>query len=229
MTADEADALVAGLFDPAISCVASGLDYSLGALHSQERALVESAVASRQRDFSTGRVLARRLIEARGRPAEPLLRDPDRVPIWPTGIVGSISHTKGLAVAAIAESEMFQGIGIDVEPDEAVGEGVERIVCREVERPWLDLEGPKERGRRCKIVFSIKEAVYKAFYPRVRVFWNFHDVEVDIDLVGESFQARLPESAGRASIPGRIVRRGGWILSAVQIENERSTRARPSS
>jgi len=218
--AAEAAALVEGLFDPAVSCLASGPSWTIDALLSEERELVASAVASRQRDFSTGRVLARRLLEARGLPREPLLRDADRVPTWPPGIVGSISHTQGLVVAAVAASGAFQGIGVDVEPDEPVGEGVERVVCRVAERPWLEAEGDSERGRRCKIVFSIKEAVYKAFYPRVRVFWNFHDVELEIDLEAERFEARLPESAGRPSIGGRVVRRGGWILSAVQVDPE---------
>ena len=74
---------------------------------------------------------------------------------------------------------------------------------------------PVERRRRCRVVFSVKEAVYKAFYPRTREFWSFQDVGVEIDLDAARFSATLPASAGRATIEGRVFRRDGWILSGV--------------
>ena len=94
--------------------------------------------------------------------------------------------------------------------------GLERFVCRPHEREWLEsTTDAVEAGRRCRAIFSAKEAVYKAFFPRLRKFWGFQDVEIKIDFDENRFVAQLPESADRSEIEGRILRRDGWILSAV--------------
>jgi len=80
--------------------------------------------------------------------------------------------------------------------------------------------GEADRGRRCRIVFSVKEAVYKAFYPRTRTFWSFQDVGVSIDLEAGSYLAELPEGTGLAKVTGRVACRSGWIVSAVAVEAE---------
>lgn len=212
--------LLVGLFDSAVTGASSDLKWNAEALAPAEQTLVAHAVESRRREFATGRMLVRQLLEARGVRNFPLLRDDDRVPVWPEGIVGSISHTKNLAVAVIASDDDFCGLGIDVEPDAAVESGIERMICREPELEWVGGGSEEERGTRCRIVFSIKEAVYKAFFPRIRTFWKFQDVEVEIDLEAERFVATLPTSARRDSIEGRVVRRAGWILSAAEIRND---------
>jgi len=193
-----------------------------------ERALVERAVASRRREFATGRRLAHRLMAELGLPDGPLLRDADRVPTWPADVVGSISHSRELAVVAVARAAALFGIGIDVEPDEAVKEGIERIVCTAAESAWLDRvtagQPPAERGRKVKLVFSAKEAVYKAFYPRVRVFWNFHDVTLEIDEGAGRIAARLPASADRKVAEGGFVRAEGVLVSAFVVPHRDAAR-----
>lgn len=210
--------LLAGLLAPRVDGLTAPIQWDCDALLPPEKALVARAVGSRQREFSTGRVLARRLLEQRGVRDFPLLRDADRVPIWPCGIVGCISHTGDLAVTVVASSAEYLGIGIDVERDEPVERGIERIVCRKPEQAWIAEASGSERGRRCKIVFSIKEAVYKAFFPSIRTFWSFQDVGVEIDLARNGFEARLPPSAGLERIEGRLARRSGWVLASVCIE-----------
>ena len=49
-------------------------------------------------------------------------------PIWPKGIVGSISHSKGTCLSAVAKSKDFQAIGVDIEQFNRMKErSVERI------------------------------------------------------------------------------------------------------
>ena len=181
-----------------------------------ERDLIRGVAQKRKLEFATGRILARRLLEDLGHPDFPLLRDPDRVPIWPSDVVGSISHKERLCVVAVASIRDRAGLGIDIEPDQPVTPGLEQRICLPAEEAWAAAEGPSEVGRRCRAVFSVKEAVYKAFFPRVRKVWGFHDVEVSIDLERESFRASLPATAKRADVEGRIFRRQGWILSGVE-------------
>jgi len=186
-----------------------------------ERPFIERAVAGRRREFASGRRLARRLLRELALPECAILRDDDRVPVWPAAVVGSISHSAERVVVALARAESAYGLGIDVEPDEAVKEGIERIVCTGEERAWLDRsapgESPLERARRVKLFFSAKEAVYKAFYPRTRVFWGFHDVTLELDEPAGRLLARLPASAGQPEAEGRFVRLPGTLVSAFVI------------
>lgn len=210
------DHLLDGLFDEGVHATGSALVFGPDDLPAEEGALVASAIASRQREFSTGRVLARRLLARVGKSTGPLLRDDERVPLWPEGVVGSISHCSGFCVVALANREDQRGLGVDVEPDEPVEEGVERIVCRAEEHEWLDgAKDAEDRARRVKLVFSVKEATYKAFYPELRTFWSFQEVGIEVDLEHDRFRASLPEGPDVRVVEGRVARRGGWILSTV--------------
>ena len=216
--------LLEDLFPAGIRASAATIADWVDELLPEERALIEQAIPSRQHEFSTGRRLARQLLAEFGHSEAPLLRD-ERVPRWPEGIVGSISHSstrdasppRTLCVAALAFGKAFRGIGVDCEPDEPVDQGVERVVLRGDEHAWVADAAGEERGRRCRIVFSVKEAVYKAFYPRTRVFWSFQDVIVSIDLERGRYVAALPISAGMPSVEGRVYRREGWILAATVV------------
>ena len=211
------ETLLEGLLPPSVQIAGAPISDHVAALLPEERPFVEKAVAKRQREFATGRVLARGLLARLGHPDFPLLRAEDRLPVWPEGIVGSISHASHACLAAVAESRIAGGIGVDLEPDEPVDVDIERVVCRDGEHAWVAAEGESERGRRRRIVFSVKEAVYKAFYPRTRTFWSFQDVRVEIDLGAERWRAFLPESAGVAEADGRVALRDGWIVSAIAL------------
>ena len=221
------EALVRDLFEPTVRIGIAPVRDELADLSAAERALVEGAVRTRKNEFATGRRLAHRLLAELGVAAGPILRDADRVPIWPEGIVGSISHSRTLAVAALARAAHGSGIGIDIEPDVAVRDGVERVVCTPFEQTWLDSapsitpsdpDPRSDRARWVKLFFSAKESVYKAFFPRIRVFWGFHEVELEIDPVAGRFDASLPASADRQRITGRFARKDGVIVSGVLVD-----------
>jgi 4'-phosphopantetheinyl transferase EntD len=183
-----------------------------------EPAPVLAAAGPRQAEYSTGRVLARRLLHEAGAPLQPLLRRPGgRLPAWPDGFVGSISHSGGICLAAVGSVDTYRGIGIDLEPDAPTRREIDRVVLCGSERDWVAAAGEEkdERSRRARLVFSAKEAVYKAFYPALRQAWRFRDVELEIDLEAARFCAALPEGAGLARVEGRILRRSGWILCGV--------------
>lgn len=182
-----------------------------------ERELIARAVDSRRHEFATGRQLARGLLREFGIADFDLLRDADRVPSWPPAFVGSISHTKDLCAVAVAQAAHYRGIGIDLEPDEPVGEGLEDRICTPIERARFEGASRDERGRSCRTIFSIKEAVYKAFFPELREFWGFQDVEVEVDLAAGRFLAKTPPSTGRSSWEGRVFRREGWLISGIAI------------
>jgi 4'-phosphopantetheinyl transferase EntD len=206
-----------GVFGEDVLVDASALQDCVGDLLEPESSLLLGASPRRRLEIATGRKLARHLLARLGFPSYALLRDADRVPLWPEAVVGSISHKEDRCVVAVAPRGRHGGIGVDIERDAAVKPGLERMICVPSERIWIDAEGPAESGRRCRAVFSAKEAVYKAWFPTLREVWAFRDVEVAIDFARGEFRALLPPSAPEREVWGRIRRCDGWIVSGVEL------------
>ncbi len=96
------------------------------------------AIPARHQEFCLGRAAARAALQQLGRAPVPILRGPQREPLWPDGIVGSITHINGLALAALAERRLSTGIGIDLEHrDRFFPELVDRVAVSEP-LDWLE-------------------------------------------------------------------------------------------
>jgi 4'-phosphopantetheinyl transferase EntD len=161
-----------------------------GDLYPQEAVLVARAVESRRREFLTVRMCARAALAQLGHPAAPIVHDERRAPLWPTGIVGSLTHCTGYRGAAVAHAEDVRAIGIDAEPEASLPDGVAQLVLTAEEREQLrrlSLDSPMAFDR---LVFVIKESIYKAWYPIAGRWLGFHDVTVTIDPPGRSAIAR---------------------------------------
>ncbi|MEV4420566.1 hypothetical protein AB0L40_11415 [Patulibacter sp. NPDC049589] len=61
----------------------------------EEFVAVRHAVETRRREFVTGRACAHRALAALGVPVVPIMSGPNREPLWPEGVVGSITHGSG--------------------------------------------------------------------------------------------------------------------------------------
>jgi 4'-phosphopantetheinyl transferase EntD len=165
-----------------------------GALRPEEACLLsEKAVFKRRLEFAMGRAAAHAALAAIGRDA-PILRGRNNEPLWPPGVVGAISHTESIAVAAAALRSKTEGIGLDVESTARdVSLGITRLVCLPEEREWVE---QSEEGRRARLIslFSAKESVFKAFFPIERVYLEFRDARLT-PLPDGSFSGRLLKRA----------------------------------
>jgi 4'-phosphopantetheinyl transferase EntD len=191
-----------GGLDGRVKVAASAIDCGYDDLFPEERVHVERAVEKRRREFATGRVLARRLLGELGLVPSPILPAEDRSPIWPFGVVGSISHTIGVCAAVLARSEDARGIGVDVEARKALKPELHEMVLRPSEQAWLRGLPEAERGLYAMLVFSAKECTYKCQYPLTRVVLEFEEVELEIDRAAGRFSARIlhREAAERAGV-----------------------------
>jgi len=189
-----------------------GLVGTLADLLPGERGYVESSVPSRQIEFATGRLLARKLLRDLGYPDTSIERDDDRVPVWPSGVVGSISHTDSACLVAVSSDPSLLGVGVDVEVDEPRTQRFLERITSAVERARFT--DPSAALQAVTQIFSIKEAVYKACFPALREHWGFKDVDVTLDSGSQRFRAALPTSAGGA-IEGVWRERDGriWTLA----------------
>lgn len=102
-------------------------------------------------------------------------------PVWPNGYVGSISHCRSLAIAVVASSvSPITQIGVDVEEAEPLDPSLWDSICTPGEMRWLrDQTTPSLWA---KVLFSIKEAAFKAHYPLIRRAFDFQDFEVRIEV-----------------------------------------------
>jgi 4'-phosphopantetheinyl transferase EntD len=142
-----------------------------------EDAAVEKAVDSRRREFFTGRTCARAALVALGR-SPVALPQAGRRPVWPAGVVGSITHTRGFIGATVARTDAVAGIGLDAESGLIRDRGVLEAVLTDEE--LLDLEAlpPAERHVAATLSFSAKEAFYKALPWDLAEGVDFRDVRV---------------------------------------------------
>ena len=194
-----------------VACRWSPLTRTVEDLLPEESAVVARAVEKRQREFATGRYLARSIMADFGIRDFPLLNDSDRVPVWPAGFIGSISHCDDLCVVAVArQRHRLKGIGVDVEPDAPLEAELWPLIATAGELDWVRSQDEMAPGRLVRLIYSAKEAVYKSLFPTCRLPLAFCEVEVDLSLQDRRFTYRLaPEDRNaREKLP--LTGGGGW-------------------
>ncbi|GAB3967057.1 4'-phosphopantetheinyl transferase superfamily protein [Actinoallomurus acanthiterrae] len=193
-------------------------------LFPEEEALLARAVDKRRREFTTVRACARTALARLDVAPAPILPGEGRAPIWPAGIVGSMTHCDGYRASAVARARDLLTIGIDAEPNGPLPDGVLEAVSRPEERVWLtDLLATEPGVRWDRLLFSAKESVYKAWFPLTRRWLGFEDASVTVDPEAGTFAAVLtvtpPEVDGRplTGFTGRWLARDGLIVTAITL------------
>lgn len=189
------------------------------ALLPQERELIEGATAVRIVEFATGRHCARTALATLdpGLAGVPLLRDRRGAPEWPPGVVGSVTHCAGWTGAVVARSRGSRfgrgvaAIGLDAEPIAPLPAGVLEVVASVEEREALARLGAERPGIPWDtVLFSAKEAAYKAWYPLTGTVLDHGAVAVDLS-PGGSFMGLASAHDARGRLLVHRVR-GRWRL-----------------
>ena len=116
-------------------------------------------------------------------------------PLWPDGIVGSITHCPGFCAAAAAPSSIVLGLGIDVEVYDRFTWDIAAVVCLPEELEALQSVETEVQIATLARIFSAKESVYKCVYPWIERILNFHDIRIRL----------LPEQRFEAQIVGEML------------------------
>ncbi|MBN8429995.1 4'-phosphopantetheinyl transferase superfamily protein [Microbulbifer salipaludis] len=119
-----------------------------------------------------------------------------RNPLWPNGVVGSISHTDVVAVCAVGLRTGLDYLGIDREAlmSARVCDEVAPVVSSRPERERLCAGGLSEQAA-TTLIFSAKESLFKALYPLVRDYFGFEVAEATALCLEEQILVlRLSES-----------------------------------
>jgi 4'-phosphopantetheinyl transferase EntD len=167
------------------------------ALLPEERPLVANAVERRRREFEEGRDCAHRVLSRLGWAGFPVLSGKNREPLWPPGVIGSITHCDGYVAAAagrVADLRGIRGLGIDAEVRSPLAPEVGRLVLTEREQVLMSTP---EGATHATSIFSAKEAIYKCWFPLTGRWLDYQDAEIDLDVGTGRFEVRLlPSAAG---------------------------------
>lgn len=223
--------MIERLLPAGVAAAESTVDVGLAELWPAERAAIASAVAKRQAEFATVRHCARQALAALGQPPAPILPGARGAPGWPAGIVGSMTHCRGYRAAVLARASAWAGLGIDAEPDTALPAGVLELVAGPRERRQLAELGSSQHWD--KLLFSIKEAVYKAWFPLTGQWLDFHAVSVRLAPDAGWFRADLQvpgpllDGAELTGFDGRFAFEQGLVLAAVAVPGPARATAGP--
>lgn len=141
-------------------------------------AFVVKSAPARRRSFVAGRLCAERALAQLGHHPASVPRGRAGEPIWPLGTGGSITHNELIACAAVTSRTSATALGIDSEVivDAAGCPAIEQLCCTEHERvQWAAVAN---RFLTVTLIFSAKEAYYKAISPTVLRYVDFGEVEV---------------------------------------------------
>jgi 4'-phosphopantetheinyl transferase EntD len=224
------------LLPPSVrSRAAYGDELDHAPLFPEEAAAVTKAVARRRAEYAAGRACARAALTALGLEPGPIPRDTHRgAPVWPDGIVGSITHCDGYRAAAVARTTDILTLGIDAEPHGPLPDGVlDVILATGTESAALAELTDRAPGIHWgRLLFSAKETVYKAWYPYHRRMLGFKDAELlftrDPDAPDRGgYTARLlipgpllAEGTGPDLFTGRWIARNGFVVTAIVVPDD---------
>lgn len=210
----QAQAVIAALFDDTVAVATTDPHAPQPALLADEGEHLRNAVPKRKREFVGGRAAARSAMARLGLKPVPIPVQSSRAPQWPDGVWGSISHTDTLCAAAVTK-EPFS-LGLDVERDSDLKPQLLSTICSEAE--LVRIAGP-DQLRLAKLIFSAKEAAYKAQFPLTGQVFGFDHMDILLDLQARVFTATFVKAVGIFGkgdrFCGRFDRVAGHLVTGV--------------
>jgi len=176
-------------------------------LPAPEEALVEKSAPKRRREFALGRACARSALEKLGHGGAVIGRAANGAPLWPQGIIGSITHTRDYAAAVVGEARRFSGIGVDAERVGGVTQDLWPRLFDDAERAHLMGLDETDQPVIATLIFSAKEACYKAWGGTGAL--AFRDIRVTPG------SDRFTAVRGCEILQGRYAVEGDLMLTAV--------------
>ena len=162
---------------PFISQYFTDVFKSYSDLFPAERIFVERALAKRRSDFATGRFCARQALNQLNNIQPAIMQGEGKEPIWPKGIVGSISHSKNMAGAVVASQNDVAAIGMDIETIGGITHEMWDLIFDKTEQ-HLIRNKKEDQALWATLLFSLKESFYKLQYPLTGQFLEFSDVTI---------------------------------------------------
>lgn len=148
-------------------------------------ASLSRAVPKRRAEFLAGRVIAHKALRELGAKAGAIGRGAFGEPLWPHGIRGAITHSKGHVAVWVTTENWHPGLDAEHMPAASAIAAIRSGVLTESERArTLSL-------RDHVAVFSAKEALFKALFPLVGKRFGFGAAELSSPVADGSLRLTL--------------------------------------
>ncbi|WP_323763810.1 4'-phosphopantetheinyl transferase family protein [Marinovum sp.] len=175
------------------------------------------AVPKRRAEFLAGRLLAREALARFGR-AGAIGRDAHGAPVWPEGVQGSISHSHGTVGVWLGQGAATLGLDLEALADPRATRAICHTVLTGGDRALI---GDSPDAALATAVFSAKEALYKALFPRIGRFFGFDHAEI-VEIRADGLALRLAKPLSTDWPAGRgfsIAQhwRAGTVISQCEI------------
>ena len=157
-------------------------------------AALANAVAKRRAEYLASRYCGQELL-GQMQAASTIIGTHERVPQWPTGWRGSISHSDKYAMVVIAPESAGLMPGIDIEQwqPEIMLETAGMFASPEEQQLLSALAMPYPQA--LLTIFSAKESLYKSQWPEVRRYFDFQAAKVThVDEAEQRFTLTLTET-----------------------------------
>lgn len=175
-----------------------------------------TAVPRRQAEFAAGRAAARLAMAALGIGPARIGVASDRAPVWPAGLTGSISHSATACLAVVGRASHWRGIGVDIELASPLETDLWPGILREEERTALGSTATLA----AKLIFTAKEAVYKAQYAQSQTLFGFETLSIQLGASDftATFMQPVPHFPAGSCLHGQHITAQGHLVSLVLIK-----------
>lgn len=175
---------------------------------------LDKAVEKRRAEFLAGRTVAQAALSALGRGAEQIRVGTNREPIWPEGIAGSIAHSSTRCAAVISDrADMMIGVDIEDVARAAALDSIFQVTLLTDETRLIRKQDVMPAAVLATLVFSAKETLYKALFPKVRRFFGFDHAELIAPPDAYGLKLRLIQRLDARFCEGREFEIGYKILA----------------
>ncbi|PPC06107.1 4'-phosphopantetheinyl transferase superfamily protein [Acinetobacter pittii] len=175
---------------------------------------IAQARVERKNEYLCGRVLAQAVLNHHFGLDQPITSMHEHLPIWPTHVLGSISHSQNKLIVALSNNAIYLGIDIEQWVTSEFAQESAHLILTPFE---FDLWKSKaaeffDFARYVSLIFSVKESLYKAVYPTAKQYIDFLEASiVDINFENQTLTLNfLPEIQQRYQLLERYD--GGWTI-----------------
>jgi enterobactin synthetase component D len=172
---------------------------------------LDRAVRKRRAEYLAGRACAASALARIGSPERTVGTGSMREPLFPAGLLGSISHVEGRACAAVAFARDYRFLGIDLQSVVTASEAAQLFpsIADPEERRML-VSSLGDEATAFTLAMSIKESFFKAVSRHVGRYFDFTDVRVEaVDATAGEISIRILNPLTSELRPGLVI--GGWF------------------
>ena len=134
-----------------------------------------------------------------------------------------MTHCDGFRAAAVGRDDSWLTIGIDAEPNAPLHSGVLQQVASRREAQMVAILHEEHASLAWdRLLFSAKEAIFKAWSPLTGKWLGFEEASVQFEVFSSTFRASLAQDRALdcpalANLTGRWFLESGYLFTAVMI------------